>query len=157
MSICPGPRLWACAVLLSLSACGETTQPETSASATTAAADIAITNITAIDTANGVREGVTVYTRDDQIIAVATAEEPELPADQSIDGRGRYLIPGLWDMHVHITYEPELTDLMPLLFLDYGITSVRDTGGMLPEGADGVVMIEHTAAIDEQTIEAYRQ
>jgi len=30
------------------------------------------------------------------------------------------------------------------------------TGGMLPEGADGVVMIEHTAVIDAQTIEAYR-
>jgi len=30
------------------------------------------------------------------------------------------------------------------------------TGGMLPEGADGVIMIEHTAIIDEQTIEAYR-
>ena len=135
MTICPGPRLRACAVLLLLSACGETTQPETPATvtATTAAADIAITNITAIDTANGVREGVTVYTRDDQIIAVTTAEEPDIPADQSIDGRGRYLIPGLWDMHVHITYEPELTDLMPLLFLDYGVTSVRDTGGMLPE------------------------
>ena len=30
------------------------------------------------------------------------------------------------------------------------------TGGMLPEGADGVIMVEHTAVIDEQTIEAYR-
>jgi molybdopterin molybdotransferase len=30
------------------------------------------------------------------------------------------------------------------------------TGGMLPGGADSVVMIEHTAAIDETTIEAYR-
>jgi len=30
------------------------------------------------------------------------------------------------------------------------------TGGMLPQGADSVVMIEHTEAIDETTIEAYR-
>ncbi len=30
------------------------------------------------------------------------------------------------------------------------------TGGMLPEGADSVVMIEHTEAIDETTIEVYR-
>jgi molybdopterin molybdotransferase len=30
------------------------------------------------------------------------------------------------------------------------------TGGMLPEGADSVVMIEHTDAIDAQTIEVYR-
>lgn len=30
------------------------------------------------------------------------------------------------------------------------------TGGMLPEGADAVVMIEHTATLDEETIEIYR-
>jgi molybdopterin molybdotransferase len=30
------------------------------------------------------------------------------------------------------------------------------TGGMLPQGADSVVMIEHTEAIDDSTIEAYR-
>ena len=30
------------------------------------------------------------------------------------------------------------------------------TGGMLPQGADSVVMIEHTEAIDPQTIEVYR-
>jgi molybdopterin molybdotransferase len=30
------------------------------------------------------------------------------------------------------------------------------TGGMLPEGADSVIMIEHTEAIDTQTIEVYR-
>jgi molybdopterin molybdotransferase len=30
------------------------------------------------------------------------------------------------------------------------------TGGMLPEGADSVVMVEHTDIIDEQTIEIYK-
>jgi len=30
------------------------------------------------------------------------------------------------------------------------------TGGMLPQGADSVVMIEHTEAIDDTTIEVYR-
>jgi molybdopterin molybdotransferase len=30
------------------------------------------------------------------------------------------------------------------------------TGGMLPEGADSIVMVEHTEAIDESTIEVYR-
>ena len=50
-----------------------------------------------------------------------------------IDGAGRYLIPGLWDMHVHLTFTPELTAAMPALFLAHGITSVRDTGGPLAE------------------------
>jgi hypothetical protein len=74
---------------------------------------------------------VTVYTRGDQIVAVTATADADMPAAQRVDGNGRYLIPGLWDMHVHITYEPELTSAMPSLFLDYGITSVRDTGGML--------------------------
>ena len=30
------------------------------------------------------------------------------------------------------------------------------TGGMLPEGADSVIMVEHTDALDDTTIEAYR-
>jgi hypothetical protein len=53
----------------------------------------------------------------------------EVPPAQVIDGAGRYLIPGLWDMHVHFLYDEALTDHMAGLFLDYGITSVRDTGG----------------------------
>lgn len=30
------------------------------------------------------------------------------------------------------------------------------TGGMLPDGADGVIMVEHTDRLDDTTIEAYR-
>ena len=55
----------------------------------------------------------------------------KLIAANVIDGSGRFLIPGLWDMHVHIVYEPRLIEQMPALFLDYGITSVRDTGALL--------------------------
>ena len=34
-------------------------------------------------------------------------------------------------MHVHLTYDPAFTEVMPRLFLSYGVTSVRDTGGLL--------------------------
>lgn len=51
-----------------------------------------------------------------------------------VDGRGKYLIPGLWDMHVHvagITAKPEWArDLMRVYFAN-GITAVRDMGGDL--------------------------
>jgi hypothetical protein len=50
---------------------------------------------------------------------------------KSIDGSGKFLIPGLWDFHVHLTYDDRLTDAMPALFLSWGITSVRDTGGLM--------------------------
>lgn len=125
-----GPGMLLCSVLFVLSACTEPSSSPSSPPAPTA--DLAVTNVTAIDAVNGAREGVTVYTRGDEIIAVMAADEAGPQAAEHIDGSGRYLIPGLWDMHVHITYEPELTEQMPALFLDYGITSVRDTGGMLP-------------------------
>ena len=99
-------------------------------------ADLAITNVTLIDAADGLRANYSVFIQGDQIVAVEPGTKPgqenSRQARQSVDGTGKYLIPGLWDMHVHITYEPELTAAMPNLFLSWGITSVRDTGGLLP-------------------------
>jgi len=90
----------------------------------------AITNVTVIDAVNGVREAQTVIFDGDEIIAVQPAAEP-VSAASEIDGSGRYLIPGLWDMHVHLTYDDAFTESMPSMFLAYGITSVRDTGGLI--------------------------
>src|SRR5215831_17867821 len=57
-------------------------------------------------------------------------------ARRTIDARGRYLIPGLWDMHVHFGGGPELIEenkaLLPL-YIAYGITTVRDCSGDLAE------------------------
>ena len=90
----------------------------------------AITDVTVIDAINGVRHNQTVIFSGDEITAIAPTVKN--PANHHIiDGTGKFLIPGLWDFHVHLTYEPELTALMPRLFLSYGITSVRDTGGLL--------------------------
>jgi imidazolonepropionase-like amidohydrolase len=52
-----------------------------------------------------------------------------------IDARGKFLIPGLWDMHVHlagVNADPAWTKdvLLPLLLAN-GITGVRDMGGDL--------------------------
>jgi imidazolonepropionase-like amidohydrolase len=109
----------AIAVLLALSGCSEK-QP----------VGTAITNVTVIDAVNGVRSNHTVIFDGDEIIAVAPASKaPE--ANESIDGTGLYLIPGLWDMHVHLTYDDRFTESMPAGFLSWGITSVRDTGGLM--------------------------
>ena len=91
--------------------------------------DLVITNATIIDAASGARPKHSVAIKDGQIIKVV----PGLINDgkSGIDARDMYLIPGLWDMHVHIVYEAALIEQMPSLFLDYGITSVRDTGALL--------------------------
>ena len=49
-----------------------------------------------------------------------------------IDGTGKYIIPGLWDAHVHLAYDPDIdhTVFYPLA-LAHGVTYLRDTGGRL--------------------------
>jgi predicted amidohydrolase YtcJ len=92
----------------------------------------AITNVTVIDAVNGLREHRTVIFDGDTITAVLPADDAVPPVARTIDGAGQFLIPGLWDMHVHLTYDARFTDAMPGMFLRYGITSVRDTGGLIP-------------------------
>jgi hypothetical protein len=90
----------------------------------------AITDVTIIDAVNGVRENQTVVFDGDAITSIQAADI-ELNTAETIDGRGKFLIPGLWDFHVHLTYDDRFTDSMSELFLSWGITSVRDTGGLL--------------------------
>ena len=90
----------------------------------------AITNVTVIDAVNGVRENQTVVFDGDEITGIQAAGA-EVSVAETIDGSGKYLIPGLWDFHVHLTFDDRFGDSMPGLFLSYGITSVRDTGGQL--------------------------
>lgn len=90
----------------------------------------AITNVTVIDAINGVRENQTVVFDGDEIKFVQSADA-EVAAAETIDGTGQYLIPGLWDFHVHLSYDDRFTASMPAQFLSYGITSVRDTGGLM--------------------------
>ena len=59
--------------------------------------------------------------RDGRIVSVTPRAQAE-PGARVIDATGKYLIPGLWDMHVHIT-APEI--VFPLLLAN-GITGVRE-------------------------------
>ena len=70
-----------------------------------------------------------------------------------IDGRGQFLIPGLWDMHVHSAFGdwfPGGRDIILPLFIANGVTGVRDMGGDIPvlfawrsEIADGKIIGPH--------------
>jgi hypothetical protein len=102
---------------------------------------IAITNVGLIDgTDAGLVPGVTVVIRQDRIAAVGPSDRVAVPTDARIvPGDGKYLIPGLWDLHVHPD-DPEVDPLHPRdrdkarllpLFVALGVTSVRDMGGDL--------------------------
>jgi imidazolonepropionase-like amidohydrolase len=90
---------------------------------------VAITDVTVIDVAAGTaRPGTTVVVRGDRIAAVGpSAATPVPPGAAVVDGRGRYLIPGLCDMHAHLVH-PALLDL----YLRHGVTGVRHLFGVNP-------------------------
>ena len=84
---------------------------------------VAIVHVTVVDTVAGVtRPGRTVLIRDGKIAAVAPdATVPPIPEGAAIvDGTGKFLMPGLWDMHVHLTRESSLS-----LNLANGVTGIR--------------------------------
>jgi len=93
---------------------------------------LVITGIAVFDADSGFLPDRTVVVRGAEIVSVTTETVVPPIGAQVIDGRGRYLLPGLWDAHVHYGFIAELDHAsMAKLFLVNGITSVRDTGGHL--------------------------
>jgi imidazolonepropionase-like amidohydrolase len=91
---------------------------------------LCIENINTIDPIDGLRKHQTVILVDGKIFKIASSTDLKLSKENSIiDGTGKYLIPGLWDAHVHFAFNEVLAPSMFDLFLTSGITSVRDTGG----------------------------
>ncbi len=91
---------------------------------------ICIENISTIDPTDGLKNNQTVVIKDEKILKIFNSKEVTLSKNNNIiNGTNKFLIPGLWDTHVHYTHTQELTPIMSNLFIAYGITSVRDTGG----------------------------
>ena len=87
-------------------------------------------NVNVVDPLEGLMDGMTVVVKGNKIFKIGKKEDFRLSNKNNIiDGSNRFLIPGLWDSHVHFYFDRELALHMPELFLSAGITSVRDTGG----------------------------
>lgn len=83
-----------------------------------------IENVAVIDVVNGsVNSGLTVVIENNRISSIQSVSD-KTDNDTVIDGSGKFLIPGLWDMHTHRIHMQQLQ----LLFLANGITGVRDLG-----------------------------
>ena len=104
--------------------------------ATAFPSQIAITHIAIIDVRAGtIKPDMTVLIEGDRITAVRPSKNKEsLPAKeiQVIDGHGKFLLPGLWDMHVHSNGEDRVLHLL----LSSGITGIRDMAGDVTRLAD---------------------
>ncbi len=101
-------------------------------------ADLIIRQATVVDVEHArTQPNQSVVVRGADIVAVGEdkAIARQWRAPRQVDAKGRYLIPGLWDMHVHFGGGPELIEenkaLLPL-YIAHGITTIRDASGDLP-------------------------
>ena len=95
-------------------------------------ADLIITHGTVVDVETGrLLPDQTLLITGNRIQAVGPGTRVRVPSGaQVVNARGKYVIPGLWDTHVHLTFTTERA--LPL-FVTYGVTSVRDMGSRFEE------------------------
>jgi hypothetical protein len=98
---------------------------------------LALTHVTVIDVTGGAAlADMTVVIDRDRIVDLGRSADVHPPrAATRIDAGGKYLIPGLWDMHVHEVFGdwlPRDERVTLPLFVANGVTGVRDMGSDLP-------------------------
>ena len=119
----PASRRLRSFVLLALAA------PVVPLAAARSQAPIAFTHVMVIDgVISTPRADQTVIIRGNRITTVAPSASTAIPAGtRVVNSRGKFLVPGFWDMHVH-TDVPAGRDMLAL-FIANGVTGVRDMGG----------------------------
>jgi imidazolonepropionase-like amidohydrolase len=97
--------------------------------ATPASRTFAITHVTVIDGSDPApRLDQTLVVRGNRIVAVGAAARIPVPSGARVlSGRGKFLIPGLWDMHVH-TVTPAGREMLGL-YVANGVLGIRDLAG----------------------------
>ena len=85
----------------------------------------AFVNTSVIDMESGqVLTGHTVLVENGDIVGIAPSDETSIPnGAEIVSGEGKYLMPGLTDMHIHLVHTDEL-----ISYLAYGITTVMNLG-----------------------------
>jgi hypothetical protein len=128
MRISPGPSLLGFLfLLLSLT-------PSATPQSTLTTPTLVILNVTVINPAgSSVQPDKAVVVAGNYIAAVSDAAHFQIPTHaRVIDGTGQFLIPGLWDMHVHCAFGDWFPGgrnvILPLLIAN-GVTGIRDMGG----------------------------
>jgi len=99
---------------------------------------VAIDHVTIVDVVKGkLSPDMTVVVDGKRIASIAKSRAGATHTGQVMDATGMYLIPGLWDMHVHAFFTNDTarfhstSELMFPLFIANGVTGVRDMGSNL--------------------------
>ena len=89
---------------------------------------IAVRDVTVMDVEHGsLSRHMTVLIRGDEIVSVSRAGKASpLAGTEEIDGRGKFLLPGFWDMHTHITN----ADVDLPVYIANGVLGLRNMGGV---------------------------
>jgi imidazolonepropionase-like amidohydrolase len=95
---------------------------------------LAIKHVTLIDaTGKPAQADMTVIVSGDRIQAIGKTGRLKIPANAEVmDASGKYLIPGLWDSHIHLTIaagQDVTRGLFAPMLVAYGVTTVREMGG----------------------------
>ena len=92
-------------------------------------------HVTVVDTITGTTlPDRTVTIAGNRITGVGPSDKQHPHDGRTVNAKGQYLIPGLWDMHTHVYFDSTAadgTDLILPLFLANGVTGVRDMGSAL--------------------------
>jgi imidazolonepropionase-like amidohydrolase len=97
---------------------------------------VVINDVTVVDVRTGALQAdQTVIIERNRIASVGPSKSAKYSRKApSVNGRGCFLIPGLWDMHVHLVFGdwfPDAEEISLPLFIANGVTGVRDMGSEL--------------------------
>jgi len=97
---------------------------------------LVLRDVTVVDVRTGaLQPGQTVIVEGNHIASVEPSRSAKYPQNaRVVDCRGLFLIPGLWDMHVHLVFGdwfPGAREISLPLFVANGVTGVRDMGSEL--------------------------
>ncbi|MBS1839569.1 MAG: amidohydrolase family protein [Acidobacteria bacterium] len=95
-----------------------------------------LNHVTVVDVRTGTLQSDQAVILDgNHIVSIGPAKSAKFPRNAtSVNCSGLFLIPGLWDMHVHLVFGdwfPDAQDISLPLFIANGITGVRDMGSEL--------------------------
>ena len=96
--------------------------------------DLSILDVKRIDIETAQIDNVDIYINQDRVVLIQNADLKNLVAKETVNAKGAFAIPGLWDNHIHFRGGESLlkdNEMFLEQLIDYGITSVRDTGGDL--------------------------
>lgn len=105
--------------------------------AAASASSFALIGATVIDVNTGQRvAGQTIVVVGNRIRALGAANAVHIPKEaRVVNATGLYVIPGLWDMHVHV--DDKANQFYPQ-FIAYGVTGLREMAQRFPNGPDSM-------------------